>query len=64
MRTKLCFALFVAIAAFAFTGGEYTLDQSVTANGGGLSIDEVNNLYKVEGKSGQSVAGDALKLKL
>ncbi|MBS1793561.1 MAG: carboxypeptidase regulatory-like domain-containing protein [Acidobacteria bacterium] len=50
--------LFAAAAsAQVATGGSYTLNQAVVANGGGTSTDAVNNLYKVEGTTGQSAAG-------
>lgn len=38
------------------TGGSYTLNQAVIANGGGTSS-SAGNTYKVEGTSGQNAAG-------
>jgi len=38
------------------TGGNYTLNQAVIANGGGTSSD-AGNIYKVEGTTGQAAAG-------
>ena len=39
------------------TGGQYTLEQSVIANGGGRST---GSIHALDGTSGQSAAGDAL----
>ena len=36
------------------TGGSYTLEQAVVANGGGTST---GNTYSISGTTGQSVAG-------
>jgi hypothetical protein len=63
-RTRLlCIALLLVglwatgAAAQVASGGTYTLDQAVVANGGGTSSDTVNNLYTIEGTAGQSAAG-------
>jgi hypothetical protein len=54
------FVALTQISGQIATGGSYTLDQAVTANGGGRSTDPIGNLYKVEGTSGQSAAGGSL----
>jgi len=46
----------IIVSAQIASGGSYTLNQAVIANGGGTSSD-AGNLYKVEGTSGQSAAG-------
>ena len=53
----LAFAGLATTNAQVATGGTYTLDQSVIANGGGTSL---GTGYKVEGTSGQSAAGGSL----
>ena len=59
---KLLLLLFVLLlapgplAAQVASGGNYTLDQTVVANGGGTSTNAGNN-YKVEATSGQPAAG-------
>ena len=40
-------------------GGNYRLEQSVIASGGGSSADAVNNLYSVSGTAGQPSAGSS-----
>lgn len=42
------------------TGGGYTLNKAVIANGGGQSTDPVNNQYRVNGTAGQPAAGYGL----
>lgn len=56
IMTALVLTTINALAQVA-SGGNYMLDQTVIANGGDTSNDSVNNNYKVEGTSGQSVAG-------
>jgi hypothetical protein len=46
-----------AAAAQVASGGTYTLNRAVIANGGGESTDPVNNLYRVDGTAGQVAAG-------
>ncbi len=53
----LLLALTGAISAQVATGGDYKLEQTVVASGGGASKDATNNVYKIEGTTGQSAAG-------
>ena len=46
----------VAIAAQPSSGGQFSLQQTVIAGGGGESRDAVN-VYKIEGTAGQDAAG-------
>jgi hypothetical protein len=46
----------LSVSAQVASGGNYTLNQAIVANGGGASNDAGNN-YKVEGTTGQTVAG-------
>jgi hypothetical protein len=48
--------LFVS-AANAQSGGTFNVRQSVVASGGGTSGDATNNVFKIEGTSGQVAAG-------
>ena len=50
-------ALATVTLAQVASGGAYQLEQSVIANGGGLSTDAINNVYKSLGTTGQPAAG-------
>lgn len=56
LSSAFCLLCFSAVNAQISTGGSYTLNQTVIANGGGTSSD-AGNTYQVEGTSGQSAAG-------
>jgi len=49
--------MIIGASAQVSSGGGYTLNQTVIANGGGTSSDALNNNYKVEGTGGQAAAG-------
>lgn len=51
------FLMIVSASAQVSSGGVYTLNQTVIANGGGTSSNAPSNNYKVEGTAGQSAAG-------
>jgi hypothetical protein len=50
----------ISASAQVSTGGSYTLEKTVIANGGGLSNDIVKNIFTIEGTSGQCTAGAIL----
>jgi hypothetical protein len=53
--------IFLLVPAFgisAQSGGSYTIEQSVVANGGGVQNNTTGNIYKIEGTAGQSAAGE------
>jgi len=50
----ITFAVLTPVSGQVASGGSYTLDQSVIANGGGTSV---GGTLKIEGTTGQSVAG-------
>lgn len=52
----LILTLTVPMSAQISQGGSYTIDQSVIASGGGASSN-AGNTFRVEGTSGQAVAG-------
>lgn len=56
LSAVVCLLCIFAANAQIATGGAYTLDQTVVANGGGRSSD-AGNTYRVEGTGGQPVAG-------
>jgi hypothetical protein len=57
LTSVLFFVAVVPVRTQVSTGGAYTLNQTVVANGGGISNDAVNANYRIEGTSGQSAAG-------
>lgn len=63
MKKQIQFFLMLALVGATFaavaqaqTGGNYTITQSVIANGGGTSA-SAGNTYQVEGTIGQAMAG-------
>ena len=58
MKKTIIFILMLAVTLSAQTGGNYTIQQSVIAGGGGQN--STGGLYSLDGTIGQSVAGGAL----